>query len=94
MPYVEKRIRDNLSPTINRLANMIAATSGGTFESEAGTLNYTITSLILRLFPERAKYWQYALVKGVLDDVKDEFYRRKTTAYENQKIAEKGDVYE
>jgi len=94
MPYVDKKIRDTLSPTIDRLAGMIAATGSGTLESEAGTLNYTITRLILQLFPRRAKYWQYALIKGVLDDVKDEFYRRKTTAYENLKIAEKGDVYE
>ena len=94
MPYVDKRIRTTLAPTIDRLAGMIAATGDGTFESEAGILNYTITHLILRLFPERAKYWQYALVKGVLDDVKDEFYRRRTTPYEESKKAEKGDVYE
>ncbi len=94
MPYVDKKIRDTLSPTIDRLAGNIAALSGGTLETEAGTLNYAITRLILQLFPRRAQYWQYALIKGVLDDVKDEFYRRRTTPYEESKKAEKGDVYE
>lgn len=93
MPYISQATKKILDPTINDLALKVSTLSGGTLESEAGTLNYTITKLILRLFPERARYWQYALVKGVLSDIQDEFYRRKTVAYENQMIAEKGDVY-
>ena len=94
MPYVDKKIRDTLSPTIDRLAGMIAATSDGNFQSEAGTLNYAITRLVLQLFPKRGRYWQYALMSGVLDNVKDEFYRRRTSPYEDSKMREKGDVYD
>lgn len=33
------------------------------------------------------------MLKGVLSDVIDEVYRRKTSIYENQKIEENGDLY-
>jgi len=93
MPYIQSSARKVLDPIIEQLALQVSTVSGGTFESEAGTLNYAITRLILELFPRKAKYWQYALVKGVLSDIQDEFYRRKTVAYEDMKIATAGDVY-
>ena len=93
MPYVSKDIRRALGPIIEHLATAIEYQGGGTFESEAGILNYTITRLILELFPRKSRYHQYALVRGVLGDVQAEFYRRKTVAYEDMKIATQGDVY-
>lgn len=93
MPYIDKQIRKALDPGIRQLAVKIASRGDGNLTSEAGILNYTITKLILELFPSKARYWQYALIKGVLDDVKDEFYRRRTVPYEDGKIATAGDVY-
>ena len=93
MPYIDKQIRNSLDPLIASLSLAIEIQSDGTFESEAGLLNYTITKLILASFPSKAKYWQYALVKGILSDIQDEWYRRKTVGYEDMKIATAGDVY-
>ena len=93
MPYISKQIRKILDPNIRRLAVAIAGRGDGKLTSEAGILNYTITKLLLELTPLASKYWHHALVAGVLDNVKDEYYRRRTVPYEDGKIATAGDVY-
>ena len=40
------------------------------------------------------RYWTIALVVGVFKNIADEFYRRYAVPYEDEKIAEHGDVYE
>lgn len=66
--------------------------SGEPFEV-AGLLNYSFTRILMRSTPIR-RYWMFALIKGVLGDVKDEFRRRVVDPYEDKAIARNGDVPE
>lgn len=59
----------------------------------AGRLNYVITRLAIALLLPYKKYWAYALIRGVFQDASDEMYRRLVAPYEDEKIAENGDVY-
>ena len=59
-----------------------------------GTLNYFITKTILAYIEEKElSYNTIATVTGVLENVKQEFYRRVAVPYEDKKIAENGDVF-
>ena len=62
----------------------------------AGTSSFAgkdCTKLALQVIPVR-RYWTIALVVGVFKNIADEFYRRYAVPYEDEKIAEHGDVYE
>jgi hypothetical protein len=62
---------------------------------DAGELNYVITRLCLQYVDNTGgvRYGKLAEVTGVLENVKQEFYRRLAAPYEDAKIAENGDVY-
>jgi hypothetical protein len=47
---------------------------------------------VLGVYPHK-KYWVMAIVCGVLINVLLEYYRRWAAPYEDDKIAENGDVY-
>lgn len=65
------------------------------FPQTAGELNYAITRLIQEFLDRQGKpgYRDFNEVVGVLECCKLEFYRRAVAAYEDEKIAENGDVY-
>ena len=56
-------------------------------------LNYVFTKLIVKIVPER-RYKFIARITGVLENVKQEFYRRYAEPYEDEQIKKSGDVYE
>jgi hypothetical protein len=58
----------------------------------AGELNYHIT-LLVKAWIGEPSYTKIATATGVLENVKQEFYRRLAAPYEDAKIAENGDVY-
>jgi len=58
-----------------------------------GELNYSITRIILDFLGDDPHYKDFATVIGVLENVKEELYRRKVAPYENKKIEDEGDVY-
>jgi hypothetical protein len=58
----------------------------------AGQLNYVITKLV-RQWINSPSYSVIAAATGVLENVKQEMYRRLASPYEDAKIAENGDVY-
>ena len=58
----------------------------------AGELNFLISTLIWRVFESDPCYSRANELMGVLESVKQEFYRRKVAPYEDQKIQENGDV--
>ena len=76
-----------LAAEINKIGNY------GKDQAWAGLLNYSVTKLTLQVMPAR-KYWVVAMVSGVLHNIADEFYRRFAAPYEDEKIAENGDVYD
>lgn len=94
MPYIKQEHRSRLDPHIENLAQEIQRIA----EEEkdplafAGLFNYTCTKLGLRLLPERRYKW-IALLVGVFETVKQEFYRRFAGPYEDEQIEKNGDVY-
>lgn len=93
MPYIAHKDRGELAPQIDALAEKIVqmVINKGDDTSYFGLLNYAITSLILRTIP-RKKYWIIAGVTGVLQNIITEFYRKYAAPYEEEKIAENGDL--
>lgn len=92
MPYIPPDDRPALDPAIEALAVAVrgrAAERDGAFE---GYLNYAITRLVLEVLPER-RYASIARATGVLENVKQEFYRRYAAPYEDEQIERSGDVY-
>ena len=94
MPYISQPSRAGLDAHIDALANEIRALakSEGHDAAFCGPLNYACTKLALQVIPVR-RYWTIALVVGVFKNIADEFYRRYAVPYEDEKIAEHGDVY-
>ena len=93
MPYIAPEDRPGLDPAIHELAAAVRAKAearGGGFE---GFLNYAITRLVLEVLPSR-RYASIARATGVLENVKQEFYRRYAAPYEDEQIEKSGDVYE
>jgi hypothetical protein len=95
MPYITQEHRTSLDSAIEKLAKDL----GPIVKDErqvlriAGNLNYTITRLCA-LAIGRPSYAKVALVTGVLENVKQEFYRRVAAPYEDHKIESNGDVPE
>ena len=87
MPYIPQRQRDLLDPIIGQFGAVV----GGEW---AGCLNYIITRLCLMFFNEKPSYGRIASVTGVLENVKQELYRRRFAEYEMKKHAENGDVFQ
>ena len=60
----------------------------------AGDLNFNIHELIEAFLDgkDRVGYAQYNDVVGVLECAKLEFYRRAVSSYEDEKLAENGDI--
>lgn len=57
-----------------------------------GELNFVITKLCLQ-YMMTPSYSRLNEIIGVLECVKQEFYRRAAAPYEDKKIQENGDVY-
>jgi hypothetical protein len=92
VPYIEQKDRPAIDAQVTALARAIEADGARDAAGMAGPLNYACTALVLKLYPKR-KYWTLALVIGVFVTVVLEYYRRWGGPYEDQKIAENGDVY-
>lgn len=94
MPYIKQGQRSRLDPHIERVVYEINQIT----EEEkdplafAGLLNYACTKLGLGVIPGRRYKW-IALVTGVFENVKQEFYRRYAAPYEDEQIGKNGDVY-
>lgn len=90
MPYIAKADRPKFDSLIEDVVD--ALTDHGYKNFEQGELNYVVSSIVWKLFEQNKKYGTGSKLKGVLDDVKDEFYRRKMVPYEDEKIKEHGDL--
>ncbi len=88
MPYIPKDTRNTLDPNIQSLLEIMSALP---LDKQDGALNYVITSLLHSLYqPEN--YFTYNRSMGVLASAQAEWYRHRIAPYEDQKIAENGDV--
>ncbi len=81
MPYIIQERRD--------------AILAGADPKDAGELNFAITILVDKFLQNkgRLRYAHINEVVGAMECAKLELYRRIAIPYEDQKIAESGDVY-
>lgn len=96
MPYIKQEDRPQLDKHIDALANEIRIIAkkydyDGAF---AGLLNYSCTTLALKVIHPIRRYWVIALVSGVFKNIGEEWYRRFTGPYEDEQIKANGDVYD
>lgn len=90
MPYVTQEVREQLDKGLNKILEK------GKSPADAGQLNYVITKIIDHYINDvkgGVRYTHLNEVVGVLECAKLELYRRVAAEYEDQKIAENGDVY-
>lgn len=63
-------------------------------EVVAGDLAYLVTKMMIKFTENNISYKQYALVTGILETVKQEFYRKQVVAYEEEACERNGEVFE
>lgn len=86
MPYIKLAARNRLQNLLHQVVQ--------TMPSDAGELNYLISRIVDTYIQVKGKnYANLNEVIGVLECVKQEYYRRIAAPYEDKKIAENGDVY-
>lgn len=90
MPYIKKDQRPELDEIVDFIVYRKLALFGGPAETD-GRVNYLITR-ILRAVYGPPSYFTYNRAIGVLECIKQEFYRRQVAPYEDTKMAENGDV--
>lgn len=98
MPYVKEEFRLKLDPCINDMVNCLMSASDITSESTdisdtLGNINYCFTRVVAKLIGQ-PNYNKIAMVTGVLENIKQELYRRVASPYEDLKINQNGDVKE
>jgi hypothetical protein len=96
MPYVKESQRKFLDEAVDTNVNLIShgnLLSDEEFLAIAGELNYVFSRTLGKLMGQ-ASYSKLAVITGVLENVKQEFYRRVGEPYEDKKIRENGDIRE
>jgi hypothetical protein len=95
MPYIKQDNRIILDRYINDLSEAISDKhSNEDIVKVIGDLNYTITRLCAKLVGKDVSYTKIGIITGVLENVKQEFYRRIAVPYEENKVVENGDIKE
>lgn len=96
MPYIKEEARIFLDECIE---NMIQCLTEGNeltdqeFVSILGEINYTFSRLLAGSMG-KISYSKIAMITGVLENIKQEFYRRVAIPYEKSKIVKNGDIRE
>jgi hypothetical protein len=100
MPYIKQEDRVFLDHYINNLSDAIVHnTPENTNLSNEEIiifledLNYSITRICTRILGSPT-YPKISMIIGVLENVKQEFYRRVAAPYEENKIVKNGDIKE
>jgi hypothetical protein len=86
VPYVTDADRAELAPVLEAFERVFSA------ENYEGRLNYLVSSMVASVWRQTGRYQDVARLTGVLENVKQEFYRRAASPYEDAKLAEHGDV--
>lgn len=95
MPYIDPLERVKLDNSIDSLICVIrAGLENKSLQDIAGNLNYTISRLCGGIINGKVTYSKIAVITGVLENVKQEFYRRVAVPYEESKIKENKDIKE
>ena len=89
MPYIKPSQRSEIDDLIAQLAAKIKEIAPS--PNTDGVMNYTITTLVHKVY-NQTNYKTINNVVGMLECVKQEYYRRVAAPYEDEKIKENGDV--
>ena len=92
MPYIDPDSRFDLDEAVHYMLDALEDV-GETNLDRAGPMNYAITRIITGLM-ESVSYRDICVMTGVLENVKQELYRRAAAGYEDAKIYQNGDVPE
>ncbi|MEM2969921.1 MAG: hypothetical protein QXR63_03180 [Candidatus Bathyarchaeia archaeon] len=87
MPYIKPERRTKYAKVLEELTGILEALPP---EEVDGELNYVVTRILKTVYPLR--YYHINKAIGVLECIKQEYYRRIAAPYEDEKIKENGDV--
>lgn len=85
MPYIKSNERQAFQDLINLGVDKLK-------DLNVGNINYVISSIIWKLFESKKSYKTANDIVGVLECIKQEFYRRKIEILEDSKIILNGDI--
>ena len=88
MPYIKQEDRHRYEVFLQWIVKLLKEIPE---ENRDGHVNYIVTVMLKRLY-EPPKYRRYNKAMGVLECIKQEFYRRVVAPYEDVKIEQNGDV--
>lgn len=84
MPYIVKEQREKIDALLKPILDYTDE------KTATGILNYIITKIIHGA--SKRQYSRYNELIGVLNCVRDEYYRRKVAPYEDEKCKDNGDI--
>ena len=98
MPYISEEERLELDRCIDQMIKCISNTKANLnnpndFSNFLGRINYCFSRVIMGVM-KTISYKNIAMVTGVLENIKQEYYRRVASPYEDKKITENGDIKE
>ena len=93
MPYIKEEKREELHPCIDNLIRCLDPEKDLIIDNILGNINYTFSRILGGLMGTPS-YDKIAMITGVLENIKQEFYRRVAEPYEDKKILENGDIKE
>lgn len=100
MPYINEKEREELDDAIDSIILAITNNYGSLSEKPMfslknclGRINYCFSRIICGVMGD-VSYPKIAMITGVLENVKQEFYRRAGVFLEDKKILENGDIRE
>lgn len=91
MPYIKESDRTKLDPCIENMINCL--NTKNELADSLGDINYCFSRIISGIMRD-VSYNKIAMITGVLENIKQEFYRRVASTYEDKKIVENGDIRE
>ena len=98
MPYIKEEERQQLDVCIDSMidcifTNKTSLNNPHDFQNYLGRINYCFSKVLAGLMKEPS-YNKIAMITGVLENIKQEFYRRVCQNYEDLKIRQNGDIPE
>lgn len=87
MPYIRPERRTKYEKVLAELTGILKTLPA---EEADGEINYVVTRILKEVYPLR--YYHLNRAVGVLECIKQEYYRRVAAPYEDTKIKESGDV--
>ena len=102
MPYIKEENRIVLDRSIGGAVETIKSNVQKSFGDNlnvdeflaiSGGINYFVSRLVAQLMGE-VSYGKICVITGVLENIKQEYYRRVASPYEDKKIVQNGDIKE